>query len=178
MRDLDAVNRELEGALSTAATAPQHKVLITDGPFAETKEYSGGTSSITVPKGAMTMRFMIVVKSAEQACPIPPALMEAIGKLGAEATRAGALVETGGLLPTAVGMRVRLAAGKLLVTDGPFAESKEVIGGFAVYNVKSKEEALEWTTRFMQLHKEHWPGWEGEAEIRQMFETPSECQPG
>ena len=118
------------------------------------------------------MRFMIMVKSAEGAGPPPMALMAAIANLGEEAARAGAMVEMGGLLPSAMGARVRLSAGKLLVTDGPFAESKEVIGGYAVYDVKSKQEAIEWTSRFMQLHKDHWPGWEGESEIRQIFDAP------
>src|SRR6476619_4713622 len=86
--------------------------------------------------GDATMRFMIMVKSAESASPPPMALMAAIAKLGEEATRAGVMVETGGLLPSAMGARVRLSAGKLVVTDGPFAETKELIGGYAVYDVK------------------------------------------
>ena len=122
------------------------------------------------------MRFMIMVKSAESAAPPPMTLMAAIAKLGEEAVRAGAMVEMGGLLPSATGARVRLSGGKLMVTDGPFAESKEVIGGFAVYDVKSKQEAIEWTSRFMQLHKDHWPGWEGESEIRQIFDAPQPMQ--
>src|SRR5262245_50681683 len=115
------------------------------------------------------MRFMVMVKSAENAGPPPMALMDGIMKLGEEAARAGVMVETGGLLPSAMGARVRLSAGKLIVTDGPFAETKEVVGGYAVYDLKSKQEAIEWTSRFMQLHKDHWPGWEGESEIRQIF---------
>jgi len=118
------------------------------------------------------MRFMIMVKSTERAVPLPKALMDAIGNLGGEAMKAGAMVETGGLLPSAMGARIRLAKGNLTVTDGPFTETNELVGGFAVYNVKSKQEAIEWTSRFMALHKQHWPGWEGEAEIRQMFEAP------
>lgn len=119
------------------------------------------------------MRFMIMVKSAENAGRPPKALMAAIATLGEDAMRAGVMVETGGLLPSAMGARVRLSAGKLMVTDGPFAESKELIGGYAVYDVKSKQEAIEWTSRFMQLHKEHWPGWEGESEVRQIFDAPT-----
>jgi len=119
------------------------------------------------------MRFMVVVKSAENAGPPPQALMAAISKLGEEAMRAGVMLETGGLLPSAMGARVRLSKGNLIVTDGPFIESKELIGGYAVYEVKSKNEAIEWTSRFMQLHKEHWPGWEGESEIRQIFDSPA-----
>ena len=116
------------------------------------------------------MRFMTLVKSAETSAPPPQALMDAIGKLGAEAAGKGVMVEMGGLLPTAMGARVRLAGGKLTVTDGPFTEAKEVIGGYAVYAVKSKEEALEWTRRFMALHQEHWKGWEGEVEVRQLYD--------
>jgi hypothetical protein len=118
------------------------------------------------------MRFMTLVKSAETSAPPPQALMDAIGKLGAEAAGTGVMVEMGGLLPTAMGTRVRLAGGKLTVTDGPFTEAKEVIGGFAVYAVTSKEEAIEWTRRFMALHQEHWKGWEGEVELRQMYDPP------
>src|SRR5262245_1054244 len=125
-----------------------------------------------MPKGDTGMRFMIMVKSAEAAGPPPMALMGAIAKLGEEATKAGVMVQTGGLLPSAMGALVRLAAGKLTVTDGPFTESKELVGGYAVYELKTKQEAIEWTTRFMQLHKDHWPGWEGESEIRQIFEAP------
>ena len=75
----------------------------------------------------------------------------------------------GGLGPTALGVRVRLSGGKVTVTDGPFTEAKEVVGGYAQFELKSKEEAVESAVRFMELHKKHWPGWEGETEVRQMF---------
>ncbi|MCL4846625.1 MAG: hypothetical protein KJ066_08825 [Acidobacteria bacterium] len=117
------------------------------------------------------MRFMAMVKSKENAGPVPQALMEAIATLGEEAGRAGVLVQMGGLLPSGSGARVRVSDGKLTVTDGPFTEAKEVIGGFAVYELGSKAEALEWTERFMRLHIEHWPGWDGETELRQIFTT-------
>ncbi len=119
------------------------------------------------------MRFMTMVKGAENAGPPPKGLIEAIAKLGEEAAKIGVMVETGGLLPSARGARIRLSSGKLTVTDGPFTEAKELIGGYAVYDVKSKEEAIEWSRRFMNLHKEHWKGWEGEIEIRQMMEAPN-----
>lgn len=119
-----------------------------------------------------TMRFMTLVTSAETSAPPPQALMDAIGKLGEEAARKGVMVEMGGLLPTAMGARVRLAGGRLTVTDGPFTEAKEVIGGYAVYAVKSKAEALEWTRRFLALHQEHWKGWEGAVELRQLYDPP------
>jgi hypothetical protein len=118
------------------------------------------------------MRFMMMVKSAERTGPPPKELMEAMDKLAAEATSAGEMIESGGLGPTAQGSRVRLAGGKITVTDGPFTEAKEVFGGYAIFELKSMEEALERTTRFMELHHKHWPGWEGETEIRQLFTAP------
>ena len=117
------------------------------------------------------MKFMTLVKSAENAGPPPQALMDAIARLGMEAGQSGVMVEMGGLLPSAVGAaRVRVAKGKLTITDGPFTEAKEVVGGYAVYRVGSRQEAIEWTRRFMELHREHWPGWEGETELRQIWE--------
>jgi hypothetical protein len=112
---------------------------------------------------------MMLVKSTENSGPPPKPLMDAIGGLAAEATSAGTMIFTGGLAPTAMGTRVRLTGGKLDVIDGPFSESKEVIGGFAMFELKSKEEAVSSARRFMELHKQHWPGWEGETEIRQVF---------
>lgn len=121
------------------------------------------------------MRFMSIVKSSEdnRRGPPPQALMDAIAKLGEETTKAGVMLDMGGLLPTAMGgYRVRVKGGKLIATDGPFTEAKEVIGGYAVFAVQSKEEAIELAVRFMSLHKEHWPEWEGETELRQMFDGP------
>ena len=114
------------------------------------------------------MRYMTIVKAAEPFRMPPPALLEAIGKLANEATRAGVFVETAGLAPTSEGARVRLSNGKISVTDGPFTEAKEVVGGYAIFDVKSKAEVLEWTSRFMDLHRKHWPDWEGETEVREL----------
>ena len=115
------------------------------------------------------MRFMMIVKHAEPSGPPPQPLMDAIAKLAAEAVQAGTMVASGGLAPTAQSARVRLSQGKVAVIDGPFTEAKEVIGGYAVFDLKSKEQAVESATRFMELHREHWPGWEGETEVRQVF---------
>src|SRR5512132_1943399 len=92
-----------------------------------------------------SMKFMTMVKSSENSGPPPQALMDAIAKLGEEAAGKGVMVDMGGLMPTVVGARERLAGGKISVTDGPFTEAKEVIGGFAVFDVPSKEEAIYWT---------------------------------
>jgi hypothetical protein len=115
------------------------------------------------------MRFMTIVKSEEKYGFPPQALIDAIEELRQEAVGAGVMLETGGLAPTSTGVAVRLRAGQLTVVDGPFTESKEVVGGYAVFDLKSQKEAIEWSRRFMELHKEHWPGWEGTTEIRQMF---------
>jgi hypothetical protein len=122
------------------------------------------------------MRFMMIVKHAEKQGLPPKALMDAIEKLAEEETKAGTMVGSGGLGPTAQGARVRLSGGKVTVTDGPFTETKEVVGGFAQFELKSKEEAIQSAVRFMELHKRHWPGWEGETEVRQMF-VPEDCAP-
>ena len=115
------------------------------------------------------MRFMMLVKSAENSGPPPKELIDAIAKLGEEAVKSGTMLQTGGLAPTAMSTRIRLSQGEISTIDGPFAESKEVIGGFAIFDLKSKEEAIESTQHFMELHKKYWPGWEGETEIRQIF---------
>jgi hypothetical protein len=113
---------------------------------------------------------MILLKGTEtDPSTIPPALFGAIGQLGEEATKAGALLDTGGLTSVADSTAVRLSGGKITVVDGPYTEAKEVVLSYALYDLKSKEEAVEWTRRFLQLHKDHWPAWEGEAEIRQVF---------
>ena len=123
------------------------------------------------------MRFMMIVKHAEKQGPPPKALMDAMAKLAEEANKAGTMLGSGGLGPTALGARVRLSGGKVTVTDGPFSEAKEIVGGYAQFELKSKEEAVESAVRFMELHKQHWPGWEGETEIRQMY-GPEDCAPG
>jgi len=114
------------------------------------------------------MRFLTLVKGVENAGPPPQPLMEAIGTLGEEATIAGVLVETGGLGPSALGASIRIGDGTVQVTDGPFGEGTELVGGYAVYEVESKEEALDWSRRFAQLHADHWPSWTGEVEVRQV----------
>lgn len=121
------------------------------------------------------MRFMMMVKADrnyEAGAPPAPALMAAIGQLSEEMARAGILLDMGGLLPTAAGARITVAGGNVSVTDGPFAETKELIGGYAILQAGSKEEAIELGTRFMRLHAEVLgPAYEGELEIRQMADV-------
>ena len=115
------------------------------------------------------MRFMMIVKHPENQGAPPKELMDAIAKLAEAETKAGTMLGSGGLGPTALGARVRLSGGKVSVIDGPFTEAKEVIGGYAQFEMKSKEEAIKAAVAFMELHKKYWPDWEGETEVRQMF---------
>ena len=114
------------------------------------------------------MRFLSIVKAAENQGSPPQALLDAIAKLTEDSLKDGSLVQTGGLGATSTGARVRIAGGKLTLTDGPFTEAKEVVGGYAVLDTKSRDEALDAARTFMRLHQQHWPGWEGECEIREL----------
>ena len=113
------------------------------------------------------MRFLAIYKSVETGLPTSPENMAAMGKLIEEMAKAGVLLATEGCQPTSKGARVRIAGGKFTVTDGPFTETKEVIGGFALFQVQSKEEAIAWTKRFLQL------AGDGESEIREIYEAPA-----
>ncbi len=118
------------------------------------------------------MKYLTFIRHSEsyRQTPPPPALMEAMGKFVEKSLKDGTLVDTGGLLPSKDGFRVRLANEKISVTDGPFSESKEVIGGFAILKTNSKEEAIRIATEFMELHRKYWPAFEGESEVRPMFD--------
>src|SRR5580704_15359092 len=111
------------------------------------------------------MRFMFIVKSAHAGSP-PPALLEAMHKLADREIKAGRMLDNGGLMPAATGAEVRVKDGRLSVVDGPFVEAKEVIGGYAILDLRDKEEALASAKEFMQLHTDLFPGWEGICELR------------
>ncbi len=100
----------------------------------------------------------------------PPGFMDEMRLFVEKSRKDGSLVDTGGLLPSKDGVRLRLAGGKLTVTDGPFSESKEVIGGWAILTGKTKADVIRVATEFMELHRKHWPGFEGESEVRPMFD--------
>jgi hypothetical protein len=120
------------------------------------------------------MKFMMMVKADknyEAGAPPTPELEAAIGKLAEDAARAGELVEMGGLLPSSRGARVRLAGGKMSVTDGPFSEAKELIGGYAIFRLRSKEDAIQKAKDFLKAHQDVLgPQYAGEIEVRQMFD--------
>jgi hypothetical protein len=118
------------------------------------------------------MRFISIVKGAE-GLPGSPELMAAIGNLAQELAQSGVMIEMGGLLPSAKGARVRLSNGRLTVVDGPFTESKELVGGYAILHVASKAQAVELGRRFLQVHADVMGNdYEMELEIREMFDPP------
>ena len=122
------------------------------------------------------MRYMMLVKGNtdyEAGKPPSPKLMEAIGKLSASQASQGILLEAGGLMPSSYGARVVVTDGQLRVIDGPFAEAKELIGGYAILAADSREEAIRMGSGFMQLHVDVLgPSFSGELEIRQLSEHP------
>ena len=117
------------------------------------------------------MKYLALIRHAEVYLEVePPAeLMEALARFGERTTREGTLLDTGGLLPSRDGFRVRLSRGAVKVTDGPF-EARDVVGGWAILDVDSKAEAVRITQEFMDLHCQYWPEFEGEAEVRPMLE--------
>ncbi len=116
------------------------------------------------------MRYMFLTSGAEGGAPPPQRMIDEIEKLTEREMAAGRMVARGGLLPTAMGgARIESRRGKLKLTDGPFAETKEVLGGFAIFEFATREDALAAAQAFMELHREHWPEWEGVCEMRPMF---------
>jgi hypothetical protein len=113
------------------------------------------------------MRFLSIYKSPERNTPPSQEEMEKMGKLIEEAMRKGWLLGTEGCLPSALGARVRIDDGSYSVTDGPFTESKEVVGGFALIQASSKQEALERVKDFLKVVGV------GECELRQLYEAPA-----
>jgi hypothetical protein len=116
------------------------------------------------------MKFLLLIKHSESYRneTIPQALMDAMGEFVGEGFKSGVLKDTAGLRPTAEGFRVRSSGNRLKVTDGPFTEAKEIVGGYAMIEVASREEAMKTARQFMEIHRLHWPAFEGECEVRQL----------
>ena len=123
------------------------------------------------------MRFMNFVRCPQDCGAPPQAFTDAMSKAAEEAARAGSLLDSGGLAPVARSTRVRLSGGKVTVMDGPYAEGKEVVGGYGVVEAATRDEAVEGAVWLMNMHREHWPGWEGEVEVRQIL-GPEDFAPG
>ena len=122
------------------------------------------------------MKYMLFIKHTEDyRNHMPPqGLVDAMGKFVGDGLASGTLIDTAGLKATSEAKKVRLQGGKLNVIDGPFTESKEIVGGYALVNVKSDKEALDLATNFMELHRVHWPEFNGECELRPLedFDAP------
>ncbi|MER5889618.1 YciI family protein [Streptomyces sp. NPDC001941] len=115
-------------------------------------------------------RYMTLIRVDEDNAPAEgpsPELMERMGVLIEEMTKAGVLLDTSGLHPTSEGRRVTWSGGNISVTDGPFTETKEVIGGYSVLQAKDMAEAEEWTRRFLKVHEDYWTV---TCEIREIVE--------
>ena len=121
------------------------------------------------------MKYLCFIRHAEshrEAGP-PAALMQAMGEFVQRSLKNGSLVQTGGLASGKSAVRIRQSGGRLSVIDGPFVETKELVGGYAILEAPSREAAVEIMRQFMHMHEQHWPGWRGECELREMvFVTP------
>ena len=114
------------------------------------------------------MRFMGLVRAAEGQGAPPPEMMEAMGGFIEASLKSGSLIQTGGLAPGSAAVHIRQSSGRLSMTDGPFVETKEVVGGYAILEAPSREAAVEMMRKFMELHEQYWPAFEGECELREM----------
>ncbi len=116
------------------------------------------------------MQYMFLTSGAETGLIPPQRMIDEIEQLTEREMAAGRMIARGGLMPTAMGSaRLESRRGKLKLTDGPFAETKEVLGGFAIFEFATREEAIASLQSFMDLHRQHWPEWEGVCEMRPMF---------
>jgi hypothetical protein len=116
------------------------------------------------------MKYLMLIKHSEnyRSKTITQRLMDAMGGFVTDGFKRGILKDTAGLQPTSEGHRIRSSGGKLHHTDGPFTEAKEIVGGYALVEATSTEEALEFAREFMEIHRVHWPEFEGECEVRQL----------
>jgi hypothetical protein len=114
------------------------------------------------------MRFMVFVKMAEDVGNAPRELQEVMGRELMQAFADGSIVDAGGLWPTAQSTEIRLTAGEVTVSDGPYAEAKEVVGGYSILEARSQEEAVAGARRVAEIHQQYWPGWEGSVEVRRI----------
>jgi hypothetical protein len=115
------------------------------------------------------MKFLSIYKTVERNTGPTQAEMERMGKLIEEGFKSGKLLATEGCLPSTLGARIRQTNGQAAVVDGPFSEAKEIVGGFAILQLNSKEEAIEYVKEFMRI------AGDGECELRQLYEMPADA---
>jgi len=118
------------------------------------------------------MRYMTLIKHPGDydVSKVPPSLFVAMDEFIDEQIKNGMFLQGAGLQPLSKATRVRLSGGKITISDGPFSEAKEVVGGYSLIEASTHAEAVEMTTKFMELHRVHWPEFEGEAELRPLEE--------
>jgi hypothetical protein len=118
------------------------------------------------------MRYMVFVKMAENVGAPPQELFEAMDKELGEAFASGMIIDAGGLGGAAKATEIRLKAGEVITTNGPWTEATEVAGGYSILEVRSEAEAIENARRVIEIHRDYWPGWEGSAEVRPISGGP------
>jgi len=118
------------------------------------------------------MRYMVFVKMAENVGAPPEELFTTMDKELGEAFAAGAIVDAGGLGGAAQATEIRLKGGEVITTNGPWTEATEVVGGYSILEVRSREEAVENARRVVEIHRDYWPGWEGSVEVRPISGGP------
>lgn len=119
------------------------------------------------------MRYMVFVKMPPDVSDAPQALIEAMGAEMAQAFADGTMITAGGLGGGEQIVELRLTGDSITTTDGPYAEAKEIVGGFSMIEARSQEEAVVGARRVLELHREHWPEWQGAVEIRPIWESPA-----
>ena len=114
------------------------------------------------------MRYMMFIKHGEDydMSRVPQSLFGAMDKFIGDSQKAGVFIDGAGLQPTKAGKRVRLSKGRITTTDGPFTEAKEIVGGYSIMECRDDAEAMKYAREFMELHRQHWPEFEGECEVR------------
>lgn len=125
------------------------------------------------------MRYMMLIKHPADydISKVPQALFGAMGEFVESEIKKGRFIDGAGLQPLSKATRVRLSGGKISVSDGPFAEAKEVVGGYSLIEAKTHAEAVEIARAFMELHRIHWPEFVGESEVRPLESMGDSPQP-
>jgi hypothetical protein len=118
------------------------------------------------------MRYMAFVKMAPDAGDPPAELVEAMGAEMGRAFADGSMISAGGLGGGEQIVELRLTSGEITTTDGPYAEAKELVGGFSILEARSQDEAVEGARRVLELHQKYWPGWDGAVEVRPIWAAP------